>query len=105
MVSEGYEGLMSFEEFKALKFTQYSCFRYTADLYCPGCGQVCLLDVDSDIRLIGWCDTDSGFMAVFECPRCFSKFRFHISGLEDRWDIDAFYRDFAMMYVNHGCIC
>ena len=28
-------------------------------------------------KLVGWCDTDWGYMMIVECPHCFAKYRFH----------------------------
>ena len=45
-------------------------------------------------NLLGWCETNAGFMMVLECTKCFEKFRIHGHAL-DRFDLDTF--DF---YIN-----
>lgn len=48
------------------------------DFICPECGDsgVGYPRMDKP-RLVGWCDTEWGYMMVAECPKCFTKYRFH----------------------------
>jgi hypothetical protein len=39
-------------------------------------------------KLVGWCETNYGFMGVFECPFCGTRFRFH--GGDPCDDLDEF---------------
>ena len=64
------------------KFPQYNDFPYAADLECPECGKSGFFDFNYGAKhekpnLIGWCETNIGYMGVFECPLCGQKFRFH----------------------------
>ena len=42
-------------------------------------------------KLVGWCETDYGFMMIVECPHCFQKYRFHgTTSYRERVDLYAF---------------
>lgn len=93
--------MMSLEEFENLKIPQYESILVSKDMSCPECNGSSQFDYGIDRNHveptpIGWCDTEHGFMACFECPRCFTKYRFHIS-TNGRWDIHRFYMDFALL--------
>lgn len=91
--------MCSLEEFEKMKFIQYDDIAISKDMSCPECGKSNMFPLHFDEKKptpIGWCDTTNGFMAVFECPFCFAKFRFHIS-TGGRWDYDRFYSDFVLM--------
>lgn len=51
----------------------------------PGEGYVSL----PEARIIGYCETPSGFMCIYECTQCFKKFRYH-GCTSDRWDKEKF---------------
>ena len=90
--------MMSFKEFEGMKITQYENILVSKDMACNGSSQ---FDYSIDSRFaeptpIGWCDTEHGYMAVFECPKCYTKYRFHIS-TTGRYDKDRFYQDFALL--------
>lgn len=72
------------------KVAQWQSIPYVSDFMCPECGQ-CSIAFDADIKpnLVGWCDTPRGFMMVFECPKCFSKFRCHCN-TGDKTDKERF---------------
>lgn len=96
-----YEKLLPYEEFKGMKISQYGDIAVSKDMACPECNGSSQFDYSFDSRFaeptpIGWCDTEHGFMAVFECPKCYTKYRFHIS-TTGRNDIDQFYADFALL--------
>lgn len=60
------------------KITQWEAIPYVADLMCKDCEMSGFSE--PGIRkpnLVGWCETDYGFQAVFECTECGSKYRFH----------------------------
>lgn len=97
MVTDDYSWLgLSLEEFSGMEFPQYSGIAYSRDMDCQECGKSSHFD-DSKVpaKPVGWCSTPAGYMAVMECPCCFSKYRFHISTI-GRWDRDVFYRDYAL---------
>lgn len=77
------------------KFPQYEDFPYAADLECPNCGKSGFYDYNNSAKhekpnLIGWCETNIGYMAVFECPECGQKFRFHTTVGTWTADIEEF---------------
>lgn len=69
------------------KIPQYEDIPYAPDFNCPNCDKSGFFDhkgfyhsqeknIESP-KLIGWTETNIGKMAVFECPVCHEKFRFH----------------------------
>ena len=40
-------------------------------------------------KLVGWCDTDWGYMMIVECPHCFAKYRFHGTAVNQQ-DLTSF---------------
>ena len=77
------------------KFPQYEDFPYAGDFECPECGKSGFFEYDwNDTHvkplLVGWCETNIGKMAVFECPECHQKFRFHCTIGTWIADIDEF---------------
>lgn len=66
------------------KFVQWEGIEYASDFICPECGGSAIQGRDAYFNvtlekpmLVGWCETNNGFMAVFECPCCHSRYRFH----------------------------
>lgn len=61
------------------KYPQYEDFPYAKDLICPKCDKSGFYPRDTLVKpnLIGWCETNIGYMGVFECPLCGQKFRIH----------------------------
>lgn len=64
------------------KIPQYEDIPYAADLVCPECDKSGFFDYNYGNKhvkpkIIGWCETNIGYMAVFECPECGQKYRFH----------------------------
>ena len=90
--------------FNGMQIVQYEDIPCVQDLECPDCHKS---DVGAlhheQAEPIGWCDTPSGLMGVFECPKCFTKFRCHICG-KGRWNKDEFYIDFALLYCLYNKI-
>jgi len=92
------------------KIAQWQSIPYSAGLNCR-CGKCDLAYVawDKDNRyvkadIVGWCETDYGLMAVFECPVCHQKFRCHTS-TGNKWDEDDFEQglyNFCMASTNNG---
>ena len=103
-----YENMLPREEFRRMKIVQYEDIAVSKDMGCPECSgsNGFSYSFDKDIvepMPIGWCDTNHGFMAVFECPKCHTRFRFHIN-TTGRYDPDCFYIDFALkvyLYRQH----
>ncbi|MBQ9357530.1 MAG: hypothetical protein IJT98_09625 [Prevotella sp.] len=101
----GYDKLLSYEEFEHMKIAQYQDILVSKDMACPECNGSSQFSYDYDRNMveptpIGWCETENGFMACFECPKCFTKYRFHIS-TTGRWEKDQFYRDYALLIYLH----
>lgn len=62
------------------KIAQWDSIPYAADFSCQSCGNSGIDSRRTDIHkpiLIGWCETNYGFMGVYECPMCGAKYRFH----------------------------
>jgi len=77
------------------KIPQYENIPYAADFNCPECDKSGFFDVDwltkrERPNMIGWTETNIGYMAVFECPLCGQKFRFHCTIGTWIADIDEF---------------
>jgi hypothetical protein len=68
------------------KYAQYEDIPYAADLQCQDCGKGNFDNWGEPGYMthapiaVGWCDTPIGYMGIFECPICHSKFRFHCGG-------------------------
>jgi len=45
--------------------------------------------------IIGYVDTQQGYMIVCECPKCFDKYRHHIS-TSGRYNFDTFKADLGL---------
>lgn len=71
------------------KFTQWQSIPYAFDFQCQECGGSSIADTVTKANLAGWCETPQGFMMVFECPICYSKFRCHFN-TGDKYDKDRF---------------
>jgi hypothetical protein len=59
------------------EFPQYEAIPYAGAYECPECGGNSLLFGTDVPKLVGWCSTPRGYMMVFECQECFTKFRYH----------------------------
>ena len=93
--------MLPYEEFEQMKIAQYANIPVSKDMACPECNGSSYFEFSFNKSMleptpIGWCDTESGFMACFECPKCFTKYRFHIS-TKGRHNLDSFYADFALL--------
>lgn len=96
-----YDRLLPYEEFEQMKIAQYADILISKDMACPECNGSSQFSYSFDKRMaeptpIGWCDTEHGFMACFECPKRFTKYRLHIS-TSGRYELDRFYADFALL--------
>ena len=64
------------------KIPQYEDIPYAGDFVCPDCGDSGFFEYSYNHKpvkpkAIGWCETNIGYMAIFECPCCGQKYRFH----------------------------
>lgn len=89
------------------KFTQWETIPYAKNFACQECGKSAIQGKDEYCRdtlekpnLIGWCETYNGFMAIFECPCCHSKFRFHPH--ITLFDLDQFDFYLGAYYIGNG---
>jgi len=107
-IIETREPLLEVSKFKQMNMAQYEAIPVVKDSECPNCKRS---SVDGPYygahkgdfywreyaKPVGWCETSSGFMTVFECPLCFTKFRCHIN-TTGRYDKQKFYEDFALIH-------
>ena len=89
------------------KFAQWEAIPYAPDFNCQDCGKSAIQGKDLNFQktlekpnLVGWCETNNGFMAVFECPCCHSKYRFHPQ--LNYFDLEQFDFYLGAYYINHG---
>lgn len=78
------------------EYSQYEAIPYAGEFKCPACGGsghgYQHIPGDGykpipDARLVGWCSTKSGYMMVYECVKCFEKFRYHnVTTERNNWD-------------------
>ena len=64
------------------KIPQYEDIPYARDFVCPNCDKSGFVDYHfgekhDRPRLVAWTETNIGYMAIFECPYCGQKYRFH----------------------------
>lgn len=60
------------------KIIQWESVEYAPDFVCQKCGgSGHPLHAENKVSLVGWCDTPNGIMVVFECSKCFERFRYH----------------------------
>ena len=87
------------------KIPQYESIPYARDFICPHCDKSGFFDGYGEPRIkpnvIGWCDTNIGYMIVFECPCCFKKYRFHCTIGTYIADINEF--DMYLYYKAKEC--
>lgn len=72
------------------KMGQWESIPYAPDLTCQECGKLhnYIAHGNLQAKIVGWCECDYGYQLVFECPYCFSKFRYHPH--DNKFDIDDF---------------
>lgn len=86
------------------KVPQYENIPYAKDLMCPNCNKSGFPLIDGKgekPNLIGWCETNIGYMGIFECPICGQKFRFHCTIGTWTADIDEF--DYYLYFYAERC--
>lgn len=83
------------------KISQWESIPYAADLECQECGKHTKLmnQTAKPSRIVGWCECDYGYQLVFECPYCFSKYRYHPH--DNKFDIDDFVDRIMYNYVGN----
>ena len=84
------------------KIPQYSDVSYAPDFVCPECHKSGFMRFGFEVPksepdVIGWAETTYGYMGIFECPYCGTKYRFHCS--RPRTDIDKFDYGFVQYYA------
>lgn len=60
---------------------------YVKDFACPTCGY--LPYHVRERNCIGWCETPQGLQMIYECPHCFTLYRYHNS-TTGRFNLDTF---------------
>lgn len=87
------------------KFPQYEQFPYADGLVCPECDKSGFYNYYGEHRvapkLVGWTETHIGPMAVFECPECGTKYRFHCT--IGRWNVDIDEFDYYLYLYLRRC--
>lgn len=78
------------KEFLALKISDWESIPYSNTLQCPNGDDGDF--TDGNKILVGWCDTPSGLMKVYECPVCHLRYRFH-GVMQQRWNLSDFLAD------------
>ena len=69
------------------KISQWEDIEYAPEFVCPECNGSGVRHGEKPL-LVGWCETYNGFMAIFECPVCHTKYRFHPQ--LNKFDLDSF---------------
>lgn len=89
-----------------LELPEYRHIPWVKDFTCPECGRNEWGYDGWRARPIGWCNTDAGYMCIFECPECYAKMRWHISG-SGRWSEERFFADLwlSLMMGNEELLC
>lgn len=82
------------------KISQWETIPYSADLCCQNCDKFIYKDKP---KVVGWCECDYGFQLVFECPHCFSKFRYHPH--DNKSNIDDFIERIMFYYLGESSLC
>ena len=61
------------------------------DFTCPECRKSYVNETTptSKPNMVGWCETEYGYMIILECPFCFAKFRTH-ANTGDKFDLGDF---------------
>lgn len=80
---------------------QWESIPYAPDYMCQECGKPhdYVLNGNLPAKIVGWCESDYGYQLVFECPYCFSKFRYHPQ--VNKFDIDDFVDRIMYDYVGN----
>ena len=83
------------EEMLPMKISNWESIEYSEGLNCPNenCDNK---SYDDDAKnILGWCETPYGFMIVYECKKCFTKYRFH-GTIDGKFDFEKFAFGFLM---------
>lgn len=76
-------------------FAQYESIPYERSCGCR-CGHGSVLNTHS-YKLVGYCETNHGFMGIMECNACLSKHRHHVAGFGNRYDVEEFKDDASLV--------
>jgi hypothetical protein len=80
------------------EIAQYQQIPHQKSLGCEcGCADVMHRDT---FNVFGYCDTTDGYMVIFECKQCFSKYRHHINIGNPRYHLDSFKMDLGLILFN-----
>lgn len=83
------------------KISQLESIPYSTDLCCQECDK---FDYRKDKpKVVGWCECDTGYQLVFECPYCFNKFRYHPH--DDKFNINDFIDRIMFYYLGEYALC
>lgn len=87
------------------KIPQYESIPYAGDFNCPHCDKSGFYEFYGEVQvrpnIVGWCETNIGYMGIFECPICFKKYRFHCTIGTHIADIQEF--DMYLYYKVKEC--
>lgn len=86
------------KQYELKNFIQCEDIPYAKNLGCS-CGYATYFQ-NRSYDVVGYCDTPQGFMMVCECPKCFEKYRHHIS-TQGKFDIDSFKKDIGLILHLH----
>lgn len=84
------------KEYTINEFLNPEEIRYSKSLSCE-CGYADAIRRDS-YNILGYTSTQNGYMGVFECRKCFEKFRHHIS-THERYDLEAFKKNLGLKII------
>ena len=88
------------DELKKYKISTYDSIQYAKDLCCPECGKATEFKVHAyhvDPIILGWCETPQGFMIINECPKCGTKYRFHLNATtNEKFSYEDFLQNFSL---------
>ena len=76
------------------QIAQYDNVRLTKDFRCM-CSQADFSKKYS-YKIIGFVDTQQGYMIVCECPKCFEQYRHHI-GTTSRYNLESFKKELRII--------
>lgn len=85
------------------KIAQWESIPYALDLICQECREphryASVGNTGHTAKIVGWVECEYGYQLVFECPYCFTKFRYHPH--DKKYDIDDFVDRIMYNYVGN----
>lgn len=82
--------------FNLREYSQYKDIPYNKSTACNNCGHGNFLSRNT-CDLVGYCNTEFGYMGVFECLKCGELYRHHIT--YTRYDLEDF-KEQAGIFLN-----